>query len=45
MKNLLNELDKIEYFSKNGKKITEENLKKVTNLFENHSISNLLTTV
>ncbi len=41
-KALLNELDKIEYFSKNGKKITEENLKKVTNLFENHSISELI---
>ena len=41
-KALLNELNKIEYFSKNGKKISEENLKKITNLFENHSISELI---
>jgi len=40
--NLLNELDKIEYFSKNGKKITEENIIKLTNLIENHSISDLI---
>ena len=39
---LFNELDKIEYFSKNGKKITEENIIKLTNLIENHSISNLV---
>ncbi len=41
-KALLNELDKIEYFSKKGKKINEENLKKITNLFENHSVSELI---
>ena len=39
---LLNELKKIEYFSKNGKKITTENLTKLTNLIENHSISELI---
>lgn len=40
--NLLNELKKIEYFSKNGKKITTEDLIKLTNLIENHSISGLV---
>ena len=39
---LFNELDKIEYFSRNGKKITEENIIKLTNLIENHSISELV---
>ena len=39
---LLNELNKIEYFSKNGKKITAENISKLTNLIENHSISELI---
>ena len=39
---LLNELNKIEYFSKNGKKITSENIEKLTNLIENHSISELI---
>ena len=39
---LLNELNKIEYFSKNGKKITAENIAKLTNLIENHSISELI---
>ena len=39
---LFNELDKIEYFSRNGKKITEENIIKLTNLIENHSISGLV---
>ena len=40
--NLLNELKKIEYFSKNGKKITTEDLIKLINLIENHSISGLI---
>ena len=40
--NLFNELDKIEYFSKSGKKIAEENIIKLTNLIENHSISELV---
>ena len=40
--NLFNELKKIEYFSKNGKKITEENITKLTNLAENYSISELI---
>ena len=39
---LLNELNKIEYFSKNGKKITTENISKLTNLIENHGISELV---
>ena len=39
---LLNELKKIEYFSKNGKKVTAENIIKLTNLIENHSISELI---
>ena len=39
---LLNELRKIEYFSINGKKITRENITKLTNLIENHSISELI---
>ena len=32
---LFNELKKIEYFGKNGKKITEENIAKLINLIEN----------
>ena len=39
---LINELQKIEYFVKKGKKITSENLQKLTNLSENHSISELI---
>ena len=39
---LFNELNKIEYFSKSGRKITEENIIKLTNLIENHSISDLV---
>ena len=39
---LFNELGKIEYFSKNGKKITPENIAKLTNLIENHGISELI---
>ena len=41
-KALLNDLDKIEYFLKGGKKITDENFKKITNLSENHNISELI---
>jgi DNA polymerase-3 subunit delta len=40
--NLFNELKKIEYFGKNGKKITEENIAKLTNLTENYGISELI---
>ena len=40
--NLINELQKIEYFSKNGKKINSENISKLINLNENHSISELI---
>ena len=39
---LLNELKKIEYFAKNGKKITSETISKLTNLIENHSVSELV---
>ena len=39
---LLNELNKIEFFSKNGKKITAENIAKLTNLIENYGISELI---
>ena len=39
---LFSELEKIEYYSKNGKKITLEVLKKITNLIENHSIAELI---
>jgi DNA polymerase-3 subunit delta len=39
---LFKELDKIKYFSKNGKKITEESIIRLTNLIENHSISDLV---
>ena len=39
---LNNELQKIEYFSKNGKKIDSENISKLINLSENHSISELV---
>ena len=40
--NLLNELKKIEFFCKNGKRITAENILKLTNLIENHSVSELI---
>ena len=39
---LVNELQKIEYFSKNGKTINSENISKLINLSENHSISELV---
>ena len=39
---LTNELIKIEYFSKNGKRINTENIAKLTNLIENHSVSELI---
>ena len=39
---LLAELDKLEYYSKNGKKITTEHIMKLTNLIENFSISELV---
>jgi len=39
---LINELKKIEYFSKNEKKINNENISKLINLSENHSISELI---
>ena len=39
---LKKELNKIYFFGKNGKKLTTENLLKLTNLIENHSISELV---
>ena len=39
---LTNELQKIEYFGKNGKKINSETMSKLINLNENHSISELI---
>ncbi len=39
---LKNELEKIELFCKNGKKINSENLSRLINLIENHSISELI---
>ena len=40
--NLYNELLKIENFSKNGKRLTDKVIKKLINLSENHSISELI---
>ena len=39
---LINEIQKIEYFCKNGKKIDSENISKLINLIENHSVSELV---
>ena len=39
---LINELRKIEYFTKNGKNINSEIISKLINLNENHSISELI---
>ena len=39
---LFTELEKIELFTKNGKKITKENLGRLINLIENHSINELV---
>jgi len=39
---LINELQKIEFFTKNGKKINSENISKLINLNEDHSISELI---
>ena len=39
---LFNELQKIKYFVKNGKKINNENISKLINLSENYSISELI---
>tara|TARA_B100002051_G_C16700389_1_gene620645 strand:+ start:466 stop:1443 length:978 start_codon:yes stop_codon:yes gene_type:complete len=40
--NLLNEIEKIILFCKNGKKLTTENVNKLTNLAENHNVSELI---
>ena len=40
--NLYNELRKIEFFSKSGKKLDTETLIKLTNLAENHNVSELI---
>ena len=39
---LYNELNKIDLYTQNGKKITTENIMKITNLIENHSVSELV---
>jgi DNA polymerase III subunit delta len=39
---LLNELNKIEYYSKNGKKVSSDEIIKLTNLNENYSVSELV---
>jgi len=39
---LVNELQKIEFFYKNGKQINSENISKLINLSENHDISELV---
>jgi len=39
---LLNELQKIQYYAKSGKKINSENISKLINLSENHSILELV---
>jgi DNA polymerase-3 subunit delta len=39
---LINELQKVEHFSRNGKKIDSKNISKLINLSENHSISELV---
>ena len=39
---LLMELEKIEFYTKNGKKITKQSIAKLTNLIENYSISELV---
>ena len=41
-KTLINELLKIELFSKNGKQINSDNISKLINLSENHNISELI---
>ncbi len=41
-KTLFMEIEKVEFYVKNGKKITGENIAKLTNLIENHSISELI---
>jgi len=40
--NLINELKKVELFSSSGKKITTSEIAKLTNLTENHTISELI---
>ena len=39
---LYNELNKIDFYTKNGKKITTEDIMKITNLIENYSVSELV---
>lgn len=40
--NLMNELEKIKYYCKHGKKITTDNVNKLSNLAENYNISELV---
>ena len=41
-KNLLNEIEKIELYSKDKKKINNEEVFKIINLSENHSVNELI---
>tara|TARA_Y200000002_G_scaffold252801_1_gene209379 strand:+ start:225 stop:1205 length:981 start_codon:yes stop_codon:yes gene_type:complete len=40
--NLINEMEKVENFGKHGKKITTEIVMKLTNIIENHSVSEMV---
>ena len=40
--NLVNEMEKIKSFSKNNKKVSLDDIQKLTNLIENHSVSELI---
>ena len=41
-RNLINELEKLELYTKNGKKINNQNITKLVNLAEEHDISDLI---
>ena len=40
--NVLNELQKVEYFAKSGKQVSTESLLKLTNLIDNYSVADLV---
>ena len=39
---MIKELEKLEFFSKNGKKITDQNISEIINLAEEHDVSDLI---
>ena len=41
-RNLINELEKLEFYTKNGKKINNQNITKLVNLADEHDISDLI---